>query len=610
MIGKISKVRHAMVGAAIGGTTLLAATGIIGGQQPERFDAKTFVIAREGDVSLRITEFVDIDFGDTDRHGYLRQIPNDFGAPKDVFAASPDAPDDVFVIPQAGYTEIRIGDPNSTVNGQHRYELSYTLPDAHYDEFGAGLRLMADVVFAPGGVYPGDFETGRFEVVVTGYRLGTTECDVWEQLGDTGGCDLSAAEDGTWRTVVEPLGEDLGLTVGGSILGFTDPVAIDPPPLPERRSGTNPGLIALAFAGLGIGSGAGVHRWARRRGRNEVFAGGAADAAYGTLPPPGSGRAAPSTQLVADDDFGDLATVEFVPPKGVAAWEAAVLLEERVHYGTVEAWLSDMVGREALDVEQHGSNLKLSAGPKLDELSAPDIDLLRAILVRDPYITGSYDPAFATAWNAVYQSQRERIATSGWWKHLPPGTGVRVKGQGSRFGLIGIFMFVLIWGASAVTAFVGIFQHWFLAIALGLVFPALIAYFMYRVLLPARSAQGSSLALQAESFRRFLHASEGKHVEWAWSKGLLREYSAWAVALGEAEAWSAALGKANVPAPARAAAGPIIVHTGGSSLRDSRTAPSSSGNGSSDSSSFGGGGGGFSGGGGGGGGGGGSSGSW
>jgi uncharacterized membrane protein len=122
----------------------------------------------------------------------------------------------------------------------------------------------------------------------------------------------------------------------------------------------------------------------------------------------------------------------------------------------------------------------------------------------------------------------------------------------------------------------------------------------YSRMLPARSAQGSALALQAESFRRFLHASEGKHVEWAWSNGLLREYSGWAVALGEADAWTRALAAANVPAPARASMGPIIVAGHRSSITASHTKPSSSGSGS----------GGFSGGSVGGGGGGGSRGSW
>ncbi|MCB9381923.1 MAG: hypothetical protein H6513_14655 [Acidimicrobiaceae bacterium] len=54
----------------------------------------------------------------------------------------------------------------------------------------------------------------------------------------------------------------------------------------------------------------------------------------------------------------------------------------------------------------------------------------------------------------------------------------------------------------------------------------------YLPLLPVRSVQGSALAIRVESFRRFLLASEGKHVDWAWQRGSCGEYTAWAVALG------------------------------------------------------------------------------
>ena len=85
---------------------------------------------------------------------------------------------------------------------------------------------------------------------------------------------------------------------------------------------------------------------------------------------------------------------------------------------------------------------------------------------------------------------------------------------------------------------------------------------LYRTLLPVRSATGSALALRTESFRRFLAASEGRHVEWAWKQGLLREYSAWAVALGAATAWERALAASSVP-PVEYASGPLLVYSMG-----------------------------------------------
>jgi uncharacterized membrane protein len=168
--------------------------------------------------------------------------------------------------------------------------------------------------------------------------------------------------------------------------------------------------------------------------------------------------------------------------------------------------------------------------------------------------------------------------------------------------LLAIIGLVVFGGASALSAVIGVFELWPLALLFGLVMPMLAAYGAYRTLLPALSATGSALALRTESFRRFLAASEGQHVEWAWKQGLLREYSAWAVSLGAADAWGKALANSNVAPSEMGLSSPLLVYSMGSSFAHTRTAPSSSG-----SSGFSGG---FSGGSVGGGGGGGSSGSW
>jgi hypothetical protein len=48
-----------------------------------------------------------------------------------------------------------------------------------------------------------------------------------------------------------------------------------------------------------------------------------------------------------------------------------------------------------------------------------------------------------------------------------------------------------------------------------------------------RTAAGSAAWLRVESFRRFLADSEAYHAEEAAKRGVLREYTAWAVAVGE-----------------------------------------------------------------------------
>ena len=104
-------------------------------------------------------------------------------------------------------------------------------------------------------------------------------------------------------------------------------------------------------------------------------------------------------------------------------------------------------------------------------------------------------------------------------------------------------------------------------------------------------------------------------MDWAWQHGMLREYSAWAVALGAAPAWGRAIAASAVPPPVAAAdTSPLMLFYASTLWRNSYTAPQRvSGASGGGSSGFGGYGGGFSGGGFsgvGGGGGGGSSGSW
>jgi len=56
-----------------------------------------------------------------------------------------------------------------------------------------------------------------------------------------------------------------------------------------------------------------------------------------------------------------------------------------------------------------------------------------------------------------------------------------------------------------------------------------------------RTPKGSGLWVRVESFRRFLHESEAEHAVEAAKRGVLRQYSAWAIALDEMSHWSKAI---------------------------------------------------------------------
>ena len=165
MLNRIPLWRHVIVGLVIVVMSLLAGFRLIGAGadsaiRPEQFDAKQVTVAPDGADGLRIREVVDIDFGVEARRGYQRIIRNDFGAPTDVIAESPDANAEVNVVDSGTETRIRIGDPDVTFTGRHRYILEYTLADAGVSTG----QFLLDVIGNDETL-----ETGRFEVILTGF---------------------------------------------------------------------------------------------------------------------------------------------------------------------------------------------------------------------------------------------------------------------------------------------------------------------------------------------------------------------------------------------------------------------------------------------------------
>ncbi len=580
MLNPVTTVRHLAVGGAMLVGPVLVLAGVLGGGvHDERFDAKQVLVTPEGD-GVRIREVVDQDFGNNSKHGYERVIRNDFGVPTDVTASSPDAPDAVSVSNEGNQTRIRIGDPGTTIDGQHRYVLTYTLPEAR---LSTG-QLALDIIDAGE-----EFETGRFEVVLAGFDLTDPLCNVGAR-GTSGGCDLVRDGD-VYRVVFEPLKAADGVTVGGTIAQLSTPADVPVPAVPPRRQ-SNPVPLALGVGGLGLAAGVGGYALARRLGRNEVSGVGPADAAY-------AGGDTGPTRLVTDKALAAMATTEFEPPRGIRPWQGALLLDEAISSGTVSAWFSDQIAQQVVELRGEKSSQVLVPGPHLAE--APPITRQRFETLFDgeaELALGTYQPRLSTLWKEIEAEQKVMAAESAWWKKFPPGTIAQFP------PVVGITVVVL-----AVVVGIGIWRGWLhswpIALAFGIAIPAVVAGAAYRGLLPVRSAIGSAMALRAESFRRFLEASEGTHVDWAWSHGLLREYSAWAVALGAADAWGRAVSASAVPpADAFASTTPLLLYANAGLWNSTRTPPQSSGSGG------GGFGGGFSGGSVGGGGGGGSSGSW
>jgi Predicted membrane protein (DUF2207) len=528
-LGKLGVGRHVAVGVFGLGSAALAGTGLIGSGHYEHFAAKEIVVTPADNGGLRIREVIDYDMARTQRHGYFRNVDNDFGVPIEVSASSPDAPADLDISPLGSQTRLRLGNANTTVSGRHRYVLSYTLPDAKLSERGLALDVIGTI---------DTMGTDRVTVFVMGMELDNPKCSVGS-LGDSGGCTLEKVSGG-YRAVIENLSPGRGITIGGTPRNIKT-VTLSPTPelLPKSKENHLP--LALGMAAVNTGLASLLFAGARRRGRNEVYAGSAADAAFGN-----SERA---TKLVSDNELASLATTEFAPPKEIQPWEGAVLLSEHITSDSPKMWISGMVGREVMEVEKEGSHLILRKGEKFSEATQADQALIQNLVGPTGEIeTGKYNSAFAGAWSEIKRQQQSRVDASGWWRSGSP------KAAGGA-----AFAFIFIGGFFALKVFKGtstqgsslslqrVFASPVFAVIAGALLASLAAFAAYKSMLPSRSADGSALAIRTESFRRFLETSEGQHVEWAWNNGLLREYSGWAVALGATDAWEKALSKANIP---------------------------------------------------------------
>ncbi|WP_346622134.1 DUF2207 domain-containing protein [Blastococcus montanus] len=509
------------------------------------------------DGSARVTEVIDYDFGGEERRGILRRVPGlDPAAPVEAF--SPGAPDDV-TVDEAG--EIRVGDPDRTVTGRHRYVLTYTLEDVV-----TGDELAWDAVGTGWDVPIDDVEV---QVAVPA-SLQQLRCATGEQ-GEVDACPVEEAEPGRLVAAVDSLDAGEGVTVSGTLGTALDeaPALPAPPATAPPADGADPLLVGALAAGLAVPAGAVTLAAVRRAGRERVPAVG--------IPV----RAAPGED--ARIDLAELAgyvTPSPTLPATVSPAQGGVLLAGSVTEQHKAAWLLEQAVAGVIDLE--------APGEEPDELTLvrrePGEGSVRRLLDllfrgRERLPLGSYDEGFAEAWGALGEELDGWQGAGGMWDGAADrrATWTRVLG-----GLAAVAGLVLA-PVAGYLAVEDVALPLVLAAVAGLLAgagaAAAIAGWELRVLTPA----GSATWLQVESLRQFLAQSPSTAVDEAIGTGLLGRWTAWAVALGEADRWSTVAATASVPVRspqdrrylAYAGVGPVLLAGCGTAS----VAPSSSGGG-------------------------------
>jgi uncharacterized membrane protein YgcG len=530
------------------------------------------------DGSAQITEVIDYDFGSSfDKHGIFRVVP-DLSPEAAISVSSDDAPDDLEITTETAGTRLRVGDPNTTVSGNHRYRIDYPLAGV-----AKGDQLDWDAVGT-------DWEVGIAEAeihVVAPFELVDPQC--FEGFGGSDEpCDVRQVEPGHLVATVDGLesGEGLSLEAGiGSDLAAA-PALPEPPTQRPDHPGT--GLIPPAgtAAAVALPAGIVVLVAVRRAGRERVGTGGAAEAAWAgsgnpTAPP------SPGSEVRLDhDQLAEMATIEFAPPGELTPPQGGIVLAEGVRPNHKVAWLIDAAIEGSVELvteaDQGGATQLLRKAPGSPE-TAPILDA--AFGGRDELTLGRYDPSFAAAWTQLDSQLDSWQSNSGLWDARADRRRLATR----LLGVVGIVVggaCVLAGGAAA-----GRWGPEWLPVAAigGLIFGAAVAATVAAWELHVRTVAGSAAWLRVESFRRFLAESEAYHAEEAAKRGVLREYTAWAVALDEIDRWSRAV---NASTAIPAAAGLHYVHTAPllyGATAAAATAPRSSGGGGGGGGSVGGG---------------------
>jgi uncharacterized protein (TIGR04222 family) len=497
----------------------------------------------EADGTLEVREQIVYDFGSEPHHGILRDIPTTLrfddrynriyplhvdevkiGDPAGDGWSLRDVPwsvDDV----SGGEKEIKIGDPDATISGLHRYDIAYTV-EGVLNAFADHDELYWNAI---GVDWPVVID--RAVVVVhSPAAIPKVACFSGEE-GSTLACDRSRVS-GTTATFAQSI---LFPYTGMTVVVAIPKGVIQPTPQPilrERltlftafRATPARGGVAGALAVLGLG-GVGWLLW--KVGRDRRFRGSAVDQTMG-------GAAGDEPVPVGDADSSS--PVEFAPPENLRPGEIGTLLDERVNTLDVSATIVDLAVRGHLKIEELPKEgwfgkpdwrlIRLDASE--DDLVAYERSLLAGLFAAGSTVElSSLRTTFVERLYTVQGDLMKDVVAKGWFRENPET--VR-----TRWYLVAFGATILAIAATWVLA-----GAWRLGlIGLPLLATAGVLWFAARRM-PARTAKGTAVLRRVRGFRTVIDKAEANMARWAEQENVFTKYLPFAIVFGLTEKWAKA----------------------------------------------------------------------
>lgn len=506
------------------------------------------------DGSVRVTESIEVDFH-VPSHGIYREIP--FRVPVDddtvrryrfdevEIRASAGTPTDLHTERAGDYLVWRIGEEDTLIRGEHRYEISYRVRGA-LNRFDSHDELYWNVT--------GD----RWEVPIQRASATVRAPEITEvtcyagPTGATDPCAEAAQDGGTARFTADTLPPGSQLDVVVAI-----PPGLVDVPAPELEP-ANPVLrvfrvdLARGVASVAV-----------------LLVGLAGAVALGIR-----GRDAPPR-----GDHGQLpGGVEYRPPDGLRPAELRTVLTEKADAVSLSATLVDLAVRGHLRIEESG---RIGTGrfSKPDWLlhrlpDAPDdglrpyeLEVLRGLfgtaglpapgpgqapLAESGLTRSSGPPArhsvkvsalgrgkFHQHYRAVIRELYRDVVRRGYYRHNPSSV---------RAGFSVLSLAVM---AIGIAGIVLMFEQ---DLSYGLVVAPLPVVGLILLVLsrfaPFRTPSGASMYRRAQGFREFIRTAEADRMAFAERERIFAEYLPYAMAFGCVRQWVEAFERIGMPASA------------------------------------------------------------
>jgi hypothetical protein len=495
----------------------------------ERVD---LTVRRDG--TLHVVETIDYDFGNTPRHGILRYVPvrthyDDkydrlFPIDNVEVDGSEGTPVQFEESTEGAYKVIKIGDPDRTITGVHRYVIAYDVKGAmtrqreHDELYWNAIGDKWDVV--------------RNDVVVDVHapaRVTRATCFTGA-TGSNLGCDRYRVEGREARFVDASVfpGEELTIVVAlprGTIVPAPEP-RLDERWSVDRAFSRTPATLGIAGGLLALLLAAGA--WVMwRAGRDRRYVGSAVDVAFGS--------ASGAEERVGPFEDTD-SPVEFVPPDNLRPGLVGTLVDEQANPLDVTATIVDLAVRGYLTIDEIPKegwfgkpDWKLTKSKGSDGLLDYERELFDALFAGRSEVTlSALRRTFADDLGRVQDKLYQDVVARGWFPRRPDHTRVLWVIGGVLVTLLGIGLTVL---AAA-------FTHWGLVpvplVVIGLVMVA------FAGKMPHRTAKGTGTLRRVLGFRTFIEESEKERARFAEQQNLFSEYLPYAIVFGCVEKWAKA----------------------------------------------------------------------